>query len=199
VTTVAVLPVKRFAGAKRRLGGELSGPARRMLAVAMVTDVLLALRRARRVDEAVVVTGEATAAAIARAHGAAVVPDPDDAGHVPAALRGVGWAMERDAAQVLLVPGDCPALDPREIDRLLATAGVSRPEVVIVPDRHGTGTNALVLDPPDVLAPSFGPGSCARHVELARAAGVPVRVVPVPSLAFDVDTPADLALLRQAA
>ena len=70
------------------------------------------------------------------------------------------------------------------------------PGVTIVPDRHGTGTNALVLAPPAVMEPSFGPGSCARHAALARAAGVRVRVVEVPSLAFDVDTPDDLAALH---
>jgi 2-phospho-L-lactate guanylyltransferase len=67
--------------------------------------------------------------------------------------------------------------------------------VVIVPDRHGTGTNALVLTPPDAIAPSFGPGSFARHVALAEAAGVPHRVERVSALELDVDTPGDLAEL----
>ncbi len=198
MSTVAVLPVKRFAGAKRRLGAELSSPARRMLAEAMVGDVLVALRRARRVAEVVVVTGESAAQAIARGHGAAVVDDPDDAGHVPAALRGVAWAVRHRAARVLLVPGDCPALDPEEVDEMLATSGAVGPEVVIVPDRHGTGTNALVLTPPDAIAPSFGPGSRARHEQAARAAGAAVRVAEPPSLVLDVDTADDLAVLLAA-
>ena len=62
---------------------------------------------------------------------------------------------------MLLVPGDCPALDPGEVATLLARQG--RAGVVIVPDRHGAGTNALLLSPPDVIEPSFGPGSFARH------------------------------------
>ena len=66
---------------------------------------------------------------------------------------------------------------------------------MIVPDRHGTGTNALVLSPPDAIAPSFGPGSLARHVAAAEQAGVPHSVEDVPGLALDVDTPADLAEL----
>ena len=76
-----------------------------------------------------------------------------------AALRGIDAALERGAERVLLVPGDCPALDPAEVSALLAhDAGV-----VIVPDRHGAGTNALLLTPPDVMAPAFGEGSFARH------------------------------------
>jgi 2-phospho-L-lactate guanylyltransferase len=67
--------------------------------------------------------------------------------------------------------------------------------VVIVPDRHGTGTNALVLSPPDAIEPSFGPGSLERHVAAAEAAGIPHRVEEIPGLALDVDTPGDLAEL----
>jgi 2-phospho-L-lactate guanylyltransferase len=188
--TVAVLPVKSFPRAKSRTA--LEDADRIALAESMVTAVLRALAEVRRLDDILVVTREPRA--IAAAAGATVVDDPHEAGHSAAALIGVRAAA--DADRVLLVPGDCPLLDPAEVDRLLADAG---PGVTIVPDRHGTGTNALVLDPPDVMAPSFGPGSCARHAALAQAAGAPVRIVSVPSLAFDVDTPDDLALLRQPA
>ena len=67
--------------------------------------------------------------------------------------------------------------------------------MLVVPDRHGTGTNALVLDPPDAIEPSFGPDSCQRHQRLAGASGVHCEVVEVPSLALDVDTPDDLAAI----
>jgi len=75
--------------------------------------------------------------------------------------------------RVLCVPGDCPTLDPAELNALLRadSAGGGEREVVIVPDRHGTGTNGLLLAPPDAIAPSFGPGSCERHRALALAAG----------------------------
>ena len=63
---------------------------------------------------------------------------------------------------------------------------------MVVPDRHGTGTNALLLQPPDAIEPSFGPGSRERHEEAARAAGLTWEVDPLPSLLVDVDTPEDL-------
>jgi 2-phospho-L-lactate guanylyltransferase len=127
----------------------------------------------------------------------AVVDDPSDAGHSAAALLGVAAAVERGATRVLLVPGDCPALNPVEVDALLA-ADAAAPHVVVVPDRHGEGTNALVLTPPTVMEPSFGPGSRARHEELARTAGASVEAVDVPSLGLDVDTLDDLEALREA-
>ncbi|HVL95510.1 MAG TPA: 2-phospho-L-lactate guanylyltransferase [Solirubrobacteraceae bacterium] len=192
--TVAVLPIKTFPRAKSRTG--LDAPDRAALAESMARDVLAALARVPSLEAILVVTREPRAAAAARAAGAGIVDDPEEAGHSEAALIGVREALRRGAARVLLVPGDCPLIDAGEVDALLRDAGRG---VTIVPDRHGTGTNALVLDPPDAMAPSFGPGSCERHERLARAAGLAVRVAHVPSLAFDVDTPADVAALRVAA
>ena len=70
--------------------------------------------------------------------------------------------------------------------------------VAIVPDRHGTGTNALVLAPPGAIRPAFGEGSCVRHVAAAREAGVPYAVEETPSLALDLDTPADIVAFTRA-
>lgn len=195
MTCAAVLPVKRFGAAKGRLGEALGGGTRRALAEAMVTDVLVALRRARRIDEVVVVTAEPAAEALARGYGARVVPDREEAGQSAAALAGLRTLPGFDRA--LLVPGDCPALDPAEVDALVASGGPG-PEVVIVPDRHGTGTNALLLTPPDALEPAFGPGSRERHERMAAAERLDARVVEVPSLVLDVDTPDDLEALRAA-
>jgi 2-phospho-L-lactate guanylyltransferase len=200
--TVAVLPVKRFGAAKQRLDNDLSEGTRRALAEAMVTDVLIALRRSQRVDEVLVVSGETMAVALAAGYdAAAVVDDPEDAGHSAAALRGIDAALERGATRVLLVPGDCPALDPAEVDALLADApvdGSGGPTVVVVPDRHGDGTNALLLAPPDAIRPAFGPGSRERHARLAAEAGAACEAIDIPTLGLDVDTVDDLAALRTA-
>jgi 2-phospho-L-lactate/phosphoenolpyruvate guanylyltransferase len=198
MSTIAVLPVKRFDEAKQRLGETMRSGTRRALAEAMLIDVLTALRRAKRVDAVVVVTSEHTADALGRAHDAATIRDPAEPGHNPAAREGVWWAIERGARRVLLVPGDCPALDPIEVDDLLLAHPHSEARVTIVPDRHGTGTNALVLCPPDAISPSFGPGSRARHEQLARDAGAECRIAEPPSLALDIDTVEDLAVLRSA-
>lgn len=197
MTTVAVLPVKRFTAAKTRLGQDLTAGTRRALAEAMVTDVLIALRRTPEVDAVIVVTGERAAEALAGGYGASVVEDPDDRGHDHAALLGIAEAVEsHEADRVLLIAGDCPALDPGELSALLARPAPA-PSVLVVPDRHGEGTNALVLSPATVMAPSFGPGSCDRHLDLAARAGATGEVVDVPSLAFDVDTGEDLEVLRE--
>ena len=195
--TIAILPVKRFVAAKARLGDELSGGTRRALTEAMVTDVLMALRRTAAVDEVLIVTSEPAAEAIGRGYGANVLHDDLDEGQSAAALIGITHALEAGATRVLLVPGDCPALDPGELTELLERPQIGR-GVTVVPDRHGTGTNALLLTPPDVIEPSFGPGSRERHEQLAAAAGVPCTVEEIPTLALDVDTAEDLTALREA-
>jgi 2-phospho-L-lactate guanylyltransferase len=187
--TIAVLPVKSFPKGKQRLSLELESELRAQLAEAMFCDVLSALARTS-VDEVIVVTGGDAVAAIAHDHAALVVRDAER-GHNAAAGLGVREALRRGAERALLVPGDCPALDPGEVEGLLLRPHKG-PGLIIVPDRHGTGTNALLITPPDALASSFGPGSCRRHAELAQEAGIDHAVVEVPSLAFDVDTPGDL-------
>jgi 2-phospho-L-lactate guanylyltransferase len=194
--TAAVLPVKSFGRAKQRLDAAVAQPGRAELAAGMVGDVLAALGEVAGLDHLIVVTAEPRAAAAARESGAQVVDDPVEAGQSAAAALGIAAALARGADRVVLVPGDCPALDPAEVAALLD--GFPDAGVVIVPDRHGTGTNALRLTPPEVIDPAFGPGSFARHTTLGAAAGATVRVAQAPSLELDVDTPGDLAALRAA-
>jgi len=192
--TLAVLPVKSFSAAKQRLADELEAGPRRALAEAMFADVLLALRRTETVDEILVVSLDHGAQRIASGHGATVLED-QERGHNAAARAGLRAAGAQHFDRALLVPGDCPLLDPRELAELIARPAGPR-SALIVPDRHGTGTNALLLTPPTSLAPAFGPGSCRRHAATAQSEGTEHEVVRLASLALDVDTPDDLAALQ---
>jgi 2-phospho-L-lactate guanylyltransferase len=187
--------VKRFGAAKRRLSAGMEDERREALVAAMLEDVLEAIGRARAVERTIVVSSEPRAAERAAAAGAELLPDPADGGHSGAALAGIAHAGERGAACVVLLPGDCPLLDPRELDSLLT--GVPATYVAVVPDRHGTGTNGLVLSPPRAIRPAFGEGSRARHVAAAREAGIAFGVEELASLALDLDTPADLIALSR--
>jgi 2-phospho-L-lactate guanylyltransferase len=196
LNAIAVLPVKRFGAAKQRMAAGITGGQRRDLAEAMVADVLEAIGDARAIERTIVVTGDPIAQELAAEAGAEVVPDPEDAGHVEAALAGIARAEADGAERVVLLAGDCPLLDPRELDRLLT--GVPDSYVGVVPDRHGTGTNALLLSPPGAIVPAFGEGSRDRHVAAARQTGVPFGIEELPSIELDLDTPADvIALTRE--
>lgn len=193
--TLAILPIKSFDAAKQRLSGLLGGGSRQALAQAMFSDVLGALRHVPGLEAVAVVTSDKqaqSAAALERVH---VIEDSAQDGHSAAAMLGIRHALAAGYERVLLVPGDAPLLDPRELGDLLERSAHDDVAVAIVPDRHGTGTNGLLIAPPDCFEPSFGPGSRRRHVAAAEAAGLRHSVEPLPSLVHDVDTPDDLAEL----
>jgi 2-phospho-L-lactate guanylyltransferase len=160
----------------------------------MFSDVLGTLRRVPALDEIAVVTADAAAESAAAAQRVTVLHDAAQSGQSDAAMIGIRHALETGCDRAVLVPGDTPLLEPGELAGLIDATSA----VVIVPDHQGTGTNALALSPPDAIEPSFGPGSFARHVAAAEAAGVPHRVEEVPGLTLDVDTPGDLAELAAA-
>jgi len=194
VRTAAILPVKSFDAAKQRLSSLLGSGSRHALAQAMFQDVLASLRKVERIERIVVVASEPSVE-FAADEQIVLLEDELREGQSPAAAAGIRWAVGSGFERVLLVPGDTPLLAASELDALLEDA----PEdVVIVPDRHGTGTNGLLLRPPTAIEPSFGPDSLQRHVAAAEAAGVAHRVERVPSLVFDVDTSDDLALVAEA-
>lgn len=194
VRTAAILPVKRFPLAKQRLGASVADSLRRDLARAMVGDVLSALRECEALAATIVVTSERAVAAAARYSGAFVVEDTTEAGQSAAAALGIARARAEGFERVLCVPGDCPTLDPQELRVLLDGDDAA---VTIVPDRHGSGTNALLLTPPDAISPSFGPDSRARHERLASESELTWRIEQPASLLLDVDTGDDLAALRE--
>ena len=196
--TLAILPVKTFGAAKQRLSPALAMPERRSLAEAMLADVLAALTRAGGLDAIAVVTADPAAREAGRAAGARILDDTAGTGQSAAALIGIEHALAEGFTRALLVPGDIPLADPDEIDALLDGAAARSPSVTIVPDRHGTGTNALLLDPPAVIAPSFGPGSFERHRLAAESAAATTLVEPAASLVLDVDTADDLGRLLEA-
>ena len=195
--TAAVLPVKNFGSAKQRFGALLGAGSRHALAQAMFMDVLASLRRVSGVQHIVIVASEPNVE-FAADEQVVILEDEAQEGQSSAALAGIRWAIGSGFDRVLMVPGDTPLLSAEEVDALLDGAEADGTAVVIVPDRHDTGTNALLLRPPRVIEPSFGPGSLERHVAAAQAAGVSHRIERVPSLAFDVDTADDLAVVSAA-
>jgi 2-phospho-L-lactate/phosphoenolpyruvate guanylyltransferase len=194
-TVAAIVPAKGFEGAKQRLAPAFQLGNRRALVESMFADAILALRRVPAIDQILVVTSDPVASQIAAGHEAIVVEDTASS-HSEAARLGIARALAMGVTRALLVPGDCPLMDPAELEQLIARPVPAR-SVLIVPDRHGEGTNALLLTPPDAMPPSFGEGSRRRHSELATAHEVTPEVVELPSMALDIDTPEDLEALLE--
>ncbi len=200
MNATAIIPVKRFGAAKQRLLEAVDRPQRAALVKAMLSDVLNAVEGTNAIERVIIVTGEGRAERLALEAAKRmrtpleVLQELTDHGHSEAATLGIIRAIALGVRCAALLPGDCPLLDARELDAVLER--MQEGAVAVVPDRHGTGTNALMLAPADAIGPAFGPGSRARHVERAERRGLAVSIEQVDSLALDLDTPDDLAALE---
>jgi len=193
--TWAVVPVKTLDAAKRRLAGALDPAARRGLSLAMLADVLDALDATTGLDGTAVVSRDADVMGLARGRSLRVIPERGVGLNAAVAQAAIVLSAE-GCARFLVIPADLPLAGPEEIAQVLA-ALPEAPGLTLVPDRHGVGTNALACAPPDAVAPSFGAGSFARHLEAARNAGIPATVLRLPGLGLDIDTPEDLRALTE--
>lgn len=195
----AVIPVKPLRGALRRLTTALEAPVRRELQVAMLTDVLGACAGAPGLEGVMVVTSDPDAAELAaRLAGARVVPDHDPPRGMNAAVsRGLAAVAAEDAEAALVLTADLPLARPEHLAEILSHRDSGR-SVVLVPSADGTGTNAMLLSPPEALRPRLGPDSLARHSAQALRRGLVTTRLPIAGLALDIDTPADLVALMAA-
>ena len=189
---VAAVPIKDLSVAKQRLASVLTPAERGELARAMLRDVLRALGGAG-FDHVWVVTREPAVVAIARALGAEPLAEAENRGHTAAVALAQAEATRRGARVFLTVPGDVPRVTADELRALAGAAGDLAP--AFVPSRSGLGTNGVALAPPDAMPLTFGEPSFARHLDTARARNLAPRVLTLPGLGLDIDTPEDLTAL----
>ncbi len=197
--TWAIVPIRGLETAKTRLGSDLDPEERRALVAELLRRTLVATRDARRIAGTVVVTMDPAAAGLARSHRAiGLVERAPGLNEAIEAARSL--AVARGATAVLVLPADLPAAAPEHVDALLEAAagfGARAGLVALVTDRHGLGTNVLLLSPPALITPAFGEGSRREHERAARAAGGRYEEIDSP-LSLDVDTADDLVAAEAA-
>lgn len=185
--TWAVVPFKGFDRAKQRLAARFAPAARRQLAAAMFDDVLDTVASVPGLAGILVVTPDETAAARARARGLEAFLEPGEQGLCPAITAAASYVMARGCEVMVVVPCDVPAVTAEEFSHLLTVHRAGR-AFTIVPSHDGIGTNAIVVSPPDAVAPAFGGNSFAAHLSASRKAGLVPTVVSPSSLSLDIDT-----------
>ena len=182
---VAIVPVRALGEGKTRLADVLSPRRRAALVESMLARVLAALRAARSINRIIVVTPDAE---LALPVGVERLLDLG-CGLNAAVTLGMQH-LEGGAQAMLVVAADAPQVTADELDRLIERA--RDVEVALVPDRRGSGSNALWLRLPSRFVPQFGTDSLARHLAEARRLGLSHLSLPVPGLSHDVDTSEDL-------
>jgi 2-phospho-L-lactate guanylyltransferase len=194
IRIAAIIPVGTLAGAKSRLGERLDAEEREDLVQGLLARTVLAATAVDGLDDVLVASpdrdvlrraadlGARTLRQRSRGLNAGLVEARDD-------------VVAGGADALLVLPIDLPFVTPSRIATLVEALPDPTPTVVLVTDRHGTGTNALGLRPANAIDFAFGPGSRLAHRAAAETAGA--RYVEIESpLAFDLDTPDDLVVVE---
>ncbi len=189
-----IVPVKPLRRGKSRLSGVLSDDDRAALNQRLLLRTIDTLKQIDELGDVLVVSRDPEALALAREHGARTLQE-DGAPQLNIALqRATVVAKTYMADSVLILPADLPQITKEDISAMLA-AGHKAPAVVIAPDHHHEGTNALYINPAGLIEYDFGKGSFERHCASALAAGADLKVMELSSLAKDIDVPEDLDFL----
>lgn len=202
MTTWAVIPVKTLRQTKSRLTAVLSPSERAALTQQMLRHTIDVLQNAGVVDSVLVVSRDTAVVQLATQQDARTLAEPPDAGLNGAVQAGCRLAALNQAERVLVLPADLPFLTTADVALVLANNSANN--IVICPDRHEQGTNALLLPAQAVFEFQFGPDSFRKHVAAARVVGVEYGrstplIVRSPGWQFDLDTVEDWAIYSQEA
>jgi 2-phospho-L-lactate guanylyltransferase len=191
----AVIPIGTLDGAKSRLGAVLDAEERRDLVTRLAETTIRAAVATPGIAETIVITPDDQVRGLALAAGARPILQRSTG--LNAGLREArDEVLAAGGSALLILPIDLPRITPEALARVVDVLDETPPPLVaIVADRHGRGTNALLLAPPDVIDVCFGGDSHGAHVAAAVAAGARLIELDGP-LAEDIDTPDDLLLAQ---
>lgn len=196
MTLWAIVPVKPLRRGKSRLAGALSEDERTELNRNLLQNTLKTLSNIRELEEVLVISRDPAALTIARNYGARTVREDGQPELNTALKRATVVAQVYATRGVLVLPADLPLISREDVETLIERAS-NPPVVVIAPDRHEKGTNALLISPSGLIEYDFGINSFQRHCERVRQAGARLEIVNLPSLGLDLDLPEDLELIRK--
>jgi len=195
MTLWAIVPVKPLRRGKSRLAGTLNEDERTELNRSLLQHTLETLSGLKEVDGVLVVSRDPNALTIARNHGARTVQEDGQPELNTALKRATIVAQVYATRGVLVLPADLPLITRDDILALIQRA-TEPPVVVIAPDRHQKGTNALLISPPGLIEYDFGENSFQRHCDRVNKAGARLEIVDLPSLGLDLDLPEDFELIK---
>lgn len=190
-----VVPIRSLDDGKTRLAPVLDAAERASLIQTMLDRVVrAALGTVSRAHVLVISLDPAALAEVTRIDPSirTIVQHPDQPGLNPALEQAAAAVRADGGSTILVLPADLPLITSTDIDNLLRRDA----PVVIAPDRHGLGTNALMVRLDAFGEPfvfRFGEGSFAKHHDEAHRLGVDAATAIAPGLSFDLDTPEDLA------
>ena len=202
MTVLAIVPVKPLRLGKSRLAGVLTEGERVAMNQHMLILTLGTLHHVPEIEWTMVVSRDPAVLKLAQDNGALTVLEECES-NLNAALHQATLASkqypihaDKTHPAVLILPADLPLVEPEDVKEIIQH-DPGPPGVVIVPDRHFKGTNALLLNPPGLMDYAFGSDSFQRHCEMSRKLGARLVILEMPHLAIDLDLPEDMELIRE--
>lgn len=196
MTLWAIIPVKPLKRGKSRLASILSETERTSLNQSMLVNTLKTLKLIQEIDTVLVVSRDPSALAIARDWDARTVLEDGNPELNTAIRRATKVAQAYHANEILILPADLPLMKTETIQSFLKNS-THAPEIVIAPDRRNDGTNALFINPPDLIDFYYGSGSFEKHVLAAKRVNADIKIVANEELGLDLDLPEDLEKLSE--
>ncbi len=194
MTIWAIVPVKPLRRGKSRLAGVFSEEERADLNRHLFENTVSTLKSIPEIEQVLVVSRDQAALSLARDLGARTVQE-NGAPQLNVALeRATIVAKTYETRGVLILPADLPLITSEDVNLMLERAS-DPPVVVVAPDRHNKGTNALLVCPAGLIEYHYGADSFEMHCRLAEEAGARLEICELASLTLDLDVPEDLELL----
>lgn len=185
----ALVPVKEITHSKQRLAKVLNPSEREGLVLAMLRDVLTAIRGVEEFDGVLLVSRSQQAQALARDFVNDIFPDSVGSDHSQAVAEGNCYLRDRyEVKSSLAISADLPRVTSDDIRQIIGHHEC----VSLVPNATGEGTNAVLTSPPNAISCQFGGSSLERHLASAGAAGLTARIVRNANIGHDIDDPHDL-------
>jgi len=191
-----IVPVKPLRRSKSKLTSILTEDERAILNLKLYENTLKTVRGIGIPHNILVVSKDSSVLATARMYNAKTLQEDGESGLNLALKKAIQVVKAYSAQSVLILPIDLPLITKDDIASLL-DAGKSSPVMVIAPDRKMSGTNMLLISPPDLIEFSYGPGSFERHVRQAQSQGAHIEVKKLDTAELDIDSPEDLQLYKK--
>ncbi|MCX8191852.1 MAG: 2-phospho-L-lactate guanylyltransferase [Nitrososphaerales archaeon] len=189
----AIIPVKSLINAKRRLSSILNFEERCELTLCMLNDVLKAIKDSNSIKRVIVVSPDQRVLNFSMKFGVSILKEEQDEGVNAAVNKAVQLCLKDGIDSIIIFPSDIPLLSPIDIDNIVKMADGPR-VMVITPALRLNGTNALFLNPPDLIRTFYDEDSFHNHLRLSLSIGAKTKIYLSKRVMLDIDSLEDISI-----
>lgn len=191
-----IIPVKPLRRSKSKLNKILSEDERTDLNLRLFENTLKILKNVETPHQVLVVSKDSSVISLSRTYKIRTLQE-DSLSNLNLSLKKAAQVVKAYSAKsILILPADLPFLNKDDITNMVFENS-DQPTMVISPDRKMSGTNLMMISPPDLIEFSYGPGSFERHIRQAQLLNAKIVVKISESSKFDIDSPEDYEIYKK--